>query len=121
MPPSPSKKETPRHEHGAHRAGVGETQSPALSRRLSLPPLPPLLRSPDPIPSSSSLSPPVAPEGADGDEPVARADLLALFAAARVVADRDFDDRLPAREHARRDLVIELEAARLERQRGNVG
>src|SRR5690606_16190602 len=51
-------------------------------------------------------------ERGDAAEPVSRADLLALFAAARIVADRHFDDARAAREHAAGNFVIQLEAAR---------
>ena len=51
-----------------------------------------------------------ARERPDGDEPVLRADLLALVAAAWVIADRHLDDAEAAREHAGRDLVVELES-----------
>ena len=64
---------------------------------------------------------PKARERADRDEPVLRTDLLAFLAAARVVADRDLDDALSTGEHARGDLVIQLEARGFERQRGHVG
>src|SRR5687767_9175815 len=46
----------------------------------------------------------------DRAEPVAQADLLPLFLRSRGIADRHLDDPAAARQHFRRELVIELKA-----------
>src|SRR5689334_8080908 len=64
------------------------------------------------MPSSSS---PVSGKGADRNEPVAQPDLLSLLTAARQISYRHLHDARPPVSHLRGDFVIELEAARLER------
>jgi hypothetical protein len=60
-------------------------------------------------------------ERPDGGEPVGKANLLAFVAAAGIVADRDLDNAVSAGEKSRRDLVIELESGRFEREPRQVG
>ena len=60
------------------------------------------------------LSPAISPERPQAGEPVLRADLLSFLAAPRKIADRHLHDAASAREHLRRYLVIELEAAGLQ-------
>src|SRR5262245_42192031 len=76
--------------------GTGEAKRRILSRRRPR--------------QGSALA--VSPECSDGDEPVADADLLAFRTAPGEVADGHFHDARARGDRLRRDLVVELEAAR---------
>lgn len=67
-----------------------------------------------------SSAAPVAPERPRAGEPVAQTDLLAFFTAPRKVLDGHFDDASAARQHAGGNLVIQLEAGPLQRQRREI-